>query len=411
MFHKRLTDRLWPSLRIQPVGPVQSSASSSIDRAELEAPIRVPGFPRPRIGAGARALTLMILAWVSACGDGSESDDSAANRSTEAASMPSKAQGTHAQKAAALPTADLGNAAVPRRRVHPYGRKNGIAAIALAPDGGTVAAANVDGKVSLLDASSLNEKRSIKPAGPAVAGLVFSSDGRILFGAARDSVARGWDAQTGAVLVAMNGHEHPLRAIAGSADGAVVATAGEETRVMVWDGTTGRLKQVLTGHIDFVNALSMSIDGRLLASGGADARVLIWDVGAGKLLRTLLGHADELAAVALSPDGRWLASAGLDAKVILWNVVTGVQVQALQGHSAPVMSLAFSRDGGLLAGGAEDGRVIVWNTDTFNTARGIAGPGPGVNSVTFDPKNKNRLYVSGQDGRVVSLVVPSSAGR
>lgn len=412
MFHKCLTISIRQSLLTLRTRPARPAAAPRYDRAVTAALAAALKFPRASVVSGARASCLAAAALLAACGDGSEGSASATNRSAQVAPSTSKAQGPQPSKAAPLPTADAGNTAAPtpKRRVRPH-KQTGITAIALAPDGGTLAAANADGKVNLLDAASLNISRVIKSAGPAAVALVFSADGRILFGAARDSVARGWDAQTGAALVAMNGHEHPLRAIAGSIDGTVVATAGEETRVMLWDGLTGRLKQIVIGHIDFVNALSMSVDGRLLASGGADARVLIWDVGTGKLLHTLLGHADELAAVALSADGKWLASAALDAKVILWDVASGVQVQALKGHSAPVLSLAFNRDGSLLAGGAEDGRVIVWDTDTFKPAREIAGPGPGVNTVTFDMKNNNRLYAGSQDGRVVTSIVPPSAGR
>jgi WD40 repeat protein len=177
--------------------------------------------------------------------------------------------------------------------------------------------------------------------------------------------------------------------------------------VLLWDGATGKLRRVLSGHSDFVNAASVTADGRLLATGGADARVLLWDAAAGQLRRTLLGHADELAALAFSGDGRVLASAGLDGKVLLWDVASGRQLQALAAQGTPpVRSLAFNRSGSLLAGGAVDGKVWVWNTESFGAPLQLSGPGSGLTSVVFHPKNNNRLIMGDQEGRIASVIVP-----
>jgi WD40 repeat protein len=239
-----------------------------------------------------------------------------------------------------------------------------------------------------------------------IAGLIFSGGGRC-DGVGRDSVAR-CDVQTAALPVA---YEHPLRCVAASDDGSVVATCGEDTRVLLWDGATGKLRRVLSGHSDFVNAASVTADGRLLATGGADARVLLWDAAAGQLRRTLLGHADELAALAFSGDGRILASAGLDGKVLLWDVASGRQLQALAAQGTPpVRSLAFNRSGLLLAGGAVDGKVWVWNTASFGAPLQLSGPGSGLTSVLFDPKNNYRLIMGDQEGRIASVIVPPIPG-
>ena len=270
-----------------------------------------------------------------------------------------------------------------RRRPRPYER-SGITALAASPN--AIASASADGRVSVLDATTLGESRVLKQTPGLIAGLMFTGGGRTLIGVGRDSVAEVWDVQTGERRYQLHGHEHPLRCLAASDDGSVVATCGEETRVLLWDGTTGKLRRALSGQKDFVSAASVTVDGRLLATGSADARVLLWDVAAGRLLRTLLGHADEVVALAFSGDGRLLASAGLDGKVLLWDVATGRQLQALAGQGAAlVRSLAFNRSGPLLAGGATDGKVWVWNTAGAGPPLQLAGPGGGLTTVVFDP--------------------------
>jgi len=307
--------------------------------------------------------------------------------------------------AATAPTEARKASADAKARPRPY-EPTGITALAASAD--DIASASADGRVSVLDATTLGESRVLKQTPGVIAGLIFSVGGRYLIGVGRDSTAQVWDVQTGERRYQLHGHEHPLRCIAASDDGSVVATCGEDTRVLLWDGATGKLRRVLSGHSDFVNAASVTADGRLLATGGADARVLLWDATAGQLRRTLLGHADELTALAFSGDGLVLASAGLDGKVLLWDVASGLQLRALAAQGTPpVRSLAFSRTGSLLAGGAVDGKVWVWNTESFGAPLQLSGPGSGLTSVVFDPKNKNRLIMGDQEGRIASVIVPA----
>ncbi|MFI5078498.1 MAG: hypothetical protein ACHQRO_14200, partial [Vicinamibacteria bacterium] len=140
--------------------------------------------------------------------------------------------------AATAPTdARTASAEVARRRPRPYERI-GITALAASDDG--IASASADGRVSVLDATTLGESRVLKQTPGVIAGLIFSGGGRYLIGVGRDSAAQVWDVQTGERRYQLHGHEHPLRCVAASDDGSVVATCGEDTRVLLWDGATGK---------------------------------------------------------------------------------------------------------------------------------------------------------------------------
>jgi WD40 repeat protein len=260
-------------------------------RSDSSAPWRLP--------VAAASLALLLAA----CGGADEKAAETNPARSSAAAAPTEARN-------ASTDAKIAGARPPRSY-----ERIGITALAASADG--IASASADGRVSVLDATTLGESRVLKQTPGVIAGLIFSGGGRYLIGVGRNSVAQVWDVQTGEQRYQLHGHEHPLRCVAASDDGSVVATCGEDTRVLLWDGATGKLRRVLSGHGAFVNAASVTADGRLLATGGADARVLLWDAAAGQLRRTLLGHADELAALAFSGDGRWLASAGLDGKVLL----------------------------------------------------------------------------------------------
>ena len=329
--------------------------------------------------SGGSALVL-VLAMLGGCGGGSD-----------------EATPAEAPEAAATLQASVRHAA-PYKRV-------GITAIVASPDGRSVAVAHSDGRVTLLDAASrVESKQLMGPGDHAAAGLVYTSDGRYLVSVDRDSIARVWNVETGAAILTLRGHEHPLRSVGASADSSLIATAGEETRVMLWNGSTGQLKRVLSGPTDFVNSVSVSHDGRWIASGDADSRVLIWDAATGRLVSTLRGHASEVNAVTFSPDGRTLASAGEDGKVIVWQV-GGQHSTVLEGSGASVLSLAFSSDGQSLAAGAADGKVKLWDVATRKVVSQSSASGAAVNALAFGVGERGELLFGDGHSSVLSMAV------
>ena len=307
-------------------------------------------------------------------------------------------------------TATAATLQAPVRHAAPY-KRVGITAIVASPDGKSVAMAHSDGRLTLLDAASRIESKQLTGAGDRVAaGLVYTSDGRYLVSVDRDSIARVWNVGTGAAILTLRGHEHPLRSVGASADSSLIATGGEETRVLLWNGSTGQLKRVLSGPTDFVNSVSVSRDGQWIASGDAGAKVLIWDAATGRLVSTLSGHAGEVNAVAFSPDGRTLASAGEDGKVIVWQV-GGQHSTVLEGSGASVLSVAFSSDGQSLAAGAADGRVKLWDMTTGKVVSESSASGAAVNALAFGAGDHGDLLFGDGHSSVLSMAVSSQVAR
>jgi WD40 repeat protein len=107
-----------------------------------------------------------------------------------------------------------------------------IIAIALSPDGKTLATASNDRTVRLLDldtgaATALTGHRA------EVWQLAFSPDGKRLASGARDATVRLWDLATGDVHV-LRGHDKEIRSVAFDPTGARLISASED-RVIAWD--------------------------------------------------------------------------------------------------------------------------------------------------------------------------------
>ncbi len=217
-----------------------------------------------------------------------------------------------------------------------------------------------------------------------------------------DGAVRAWDPVSGEMLLEMNGHDGPVRAMLLVADGRLVS-GGDDTEIHLWDLTTGEMAATLTGHEKAVlrlaqvdgagDLLSMSNDGQLLLWSLADHTLVAGEMGAvrasggfqldragavalgidlnGQPHRWLLdepdpgvalaGHSGNLSKVALGADGQTVASAA-GAELIVWDVAPGTARHTLTGHAAPVDALLLDSERRRLVSAAHDGAVHIWDT-------------------------------------------------
>jgi WD40 repeat protein/tRNA A-37 threonylcarbamoyl transferase component Bud32 len=211
-----------------------------------------------------------------------------------------------------------------------------VQALALAPDGRTLATASNHGDVALWDLANGRRRLALPLVHEEVACLSFSPDGTLLAANHRHKV-RLW--------------EVPRRA-----------------------GQAVRLKQTLSGrHEGPVVSLAFAPGGQVLATGGADNRVVLWDLSTGMGIHVLFGHQGPVQALAFTPDGHTLVSGGADGKVKLWHARSGQELLTLAGHQGPVRCLAVARHGRTLASGGTApsgaGEVYIWQGTSGVTNR------------------------------------------
>ncbi|MEU9149139.1 WD40 repeat domain-containing protein [Streptomyces sp. NPDC048417] len=169
-------------------------------------------------------------------------------------------------------------------------RYAGAEALALSPDGRTVAADYDDRTVQLLD---ITDPAHPKQLGEPLKGhtgyvnaLVFSPDGRTLASGSADGTVRLWDvsdrSRAKALGGPLKGHLGPINTLAYSPDGATLASGSDDDTVRLWNvsepARATRLGSALTGHTEAVVSLTFSRSGKTLASGGNDNTVRLWNV-------------------------------------------------------------------------------------------------------------------------------------
>jgi WD40 repeat protein len=167
-----------------------------------------------------------------------------------------------------------------------------------------------------------------------VFGLAFSPDGQRLASLNMEGMVTVYDATRWEAkipqepLLTFRAHNTPARSsVAFSPDGRRLVVPGDESTVNIWDVTTtdkppSAPQLTLRGHTAHVWGVAFSPDGRWVASGGEDNTVRIWDATTGELIRTFRGHSSYVTRVAFSPEGKQCASASCDRTVKIWKLTS-----------------------------------------------------------------------------------------
>ncbi|HBB31158.1 MAG TPA: type IV secretion protein Rhs [Cyanobacteria bacterium UBA8803] len=128
------------------------------------------------------------------------------------------------------------------------------------------------------------------------------------------------------------------------------------------------------------NTIEISSDGKMVTSfkDQKDKEVKLWHFD-GKESNTL-SHDAEVKGVWFSPNNQIIATASQDTRVKLWNQ-NGEPIATMPTHSAPVYDVTFSPDGNTIATTSYDKTVKLW--DTKGNELQTLNPGIAVDEVSF----------------------------
>ncbi|UJR83712.1 WD40 repeat domain-containing serine/threonine protein kinase [Sandaracinus amylolyticus] len=139
-----------------------------------------------------------------------------------------------------------------------------------------------------------------------VVAIALSPDGETIASGSLDDTVRLWDARTGRAGRVLEGHEDLAASIDFSPDGSRVATADGQGWVRVFRVTSGARESAFRAHERWVNRVSWASDGRHLVTAADDRTVRVSTTGEdARVLRVVRTSATPISAE-LEPSGTHL---------------------------------------------------------------------------------------------------------
>ncbi len=285
--------------------------------------------------------------------------------------------------------------------------------------------------------------KTIRAHKEGITALAISPDGKTLASVSHDGLAKLWSLPGGQLLATLEGHKKGVNDIAITPDSKTYITAGSDKTIKLWSAPNtpsapaaapskksgkqaapkktgkaapqkaapkGRLLATLEGHQNSVSKLLLSDDGKTLISIDQSNAIKIWLLPEGRLLGALPEQEGELLDAAITPDGKLLVTATHDRgarnnrnerAVKLWSLPEGKLLATLAGVEGAVQSLAIAPDGKLLAVNDGDYAISLWELPSGRLIGSLEQKESGARSLTFAPDSK--LLAAGMRDNSIEL--------
>lgn len=308
-----------------------------------------------------------------------------------------------------------------------------VTAVALSPDGRTLATGSRNAAVDLWSVGDQHRIAELIPADgqyigrvdrSSVSALEFSPNGKVLAIASNHGYAiRTWNVATHQeVGQPLDGHHDTVHSMAFSPDGKTLVTGSEDRTLRWWDLRGRTLDSLLTDNDSggllagpgAIGSMAFSPDENVLATSGGAEGIRLWNLDTQQQIGTpfAVPEGRDIASIAFGPNGRTLAAASTSGTVQLWDVGTRQPIgdPLIATDTGRIWSIAFSKNGTYLATGSGDssgrGFVRLWNVhsreeigEPLRFGYPQAGPYSAVAALTFGADGET-LTTASMDGTI-----------
>lgn len=283
------------------------------------------------------------------------------------------------------------------------GNQGKVFAIAVSPDGGTLAAAGYFGPgigetppygdVRLFDLSSGRVTAVLKGHEGAVYDVAFSPDGEFVAAGGQGGYIHAWrrDGDGWSELGVLDADANRIEKLAFAAGSSRIVAATADYGLRLFDMAEGSpiaIPEAEPLNDTPLTALAVSPDGAAFAVGNDEGLVQTWNANDGSLIATMPDFGRLVGALAYSPDGtRLVASCGYrcegDYTAVSWSLADPAANAVIhQGHDNTVVAAATAPLGGLVAtAGGTRNEIRLWDPSTGETRQVLAGSGAPVTSI------------------------------
>lgn len=277
--------------------------------------------------------------------------------------------------------AALYQAVLQNKSVRIFRHDAGVKDAEFSNDGGRIVTAGFDSTARIWNADTGAELTVLRGHQDVIERAMFSPDGTKVLTAARDGTARTWNALSGEQLLTLPVvGRFPSATF--SSDGTRVLTSSWEHGAATWDARDGRQLAYLPQPVPY-GSTTFTPDGQSFA-GGVDQRTIgLWSSQDGKVVKIISTPSTHPDDITFSPDGKrmlqstWWTYSAKPLTSHLLDAASGTEIAALGGHRSDTRTGAFSHDGRLVATVSIDGTARLWDgiTGQFISSLGAETPG------------------------------------
>lgn len=234
-----------------------------------------------------------------------------------------------------------------------------VNAVAWLKDGRT-ATAGADGRIAIWRTGKAEPDAVLEGHTAPIVALAVSPDGTTLASASWDHTVRLWPLAGGAPRV-LEEHSQNVNGVAFAADGRAVVSVSYDQSVRIWP-LSGSQPPTVVAMPTPLNSVAAGRDGEI-AVGGADGKVYFLAAN-GARAGEVQAVPRPVISIAISPDGAQVAAASIGGAVAVVDRKARSVVRTLVGPGLPVWSVAFMPDGRTLLTGGADNIIRRWNAAT-----------------------------------------------
>ncbi|HYW61754.1 MAG TPA: c-type cytochrome [Bradyrhizobium sp.] len=234
-----------------------------------------------------------------------------------------------------------------------------VNAVVLLADG-RAATAGADGRIAIWTAGNVQPDKVMEGYPAPIAALALSPDGKTLASASWDHTVRLWPLDGGAPRV-LEGHTQNVNGVAFAPDGRTLVSVGYDQTLRIWPLADTASPAIVAMPVP-LNAVTIGNDGEI-ATGGSDGKLYLLSREGARLGDIAVGPRPVIS-IAISPDGALAAAATIGGSVAVVDRKPRTLARTLVGPGLPVWSVAFLPDSSTLLTGGADNIIRRWNAVT-----------------------------------------------
>lgn len=272
-------------------------------------------------------------------------------------------------------------------------------AVAVSPNGRTVAVGSFDNRVRILRARDGETLGEVSLPGGAIEAIRWIRNDAFVAAGASEKTFSAWVVRDGVATRWKGKRAEWVSHLDISPDGKRLALGSVHRTLMVVDAKTGAQQFIRRRHRDAISAVRYSPDGTLLASGANDHRVVLYESKHGLEIADFGPFPTAISSIAINSESTLLAVALIDHGIRVIRLRDGVVIASLRAHTRPIESIEFHPTRNLLASASRDGTIRLWETSSEAASLVVARVDSPVKAVAFSPSG-NRLFAGGLDRKL-----------